>query len=85
MANIQCKEVNLTKRVQTSKGLRYCLVILSANGRVKPDLVLINGQPERHPEGAYYLDGVKTAGGSGCPWAKIPPMRMPGASVKNPS
>ncbi len=56
MANTQCKEVNLTKRVQTSKGLRYCPVILSANGRVKPDLVLINGQPERHPEGAYYLE-----------------------------
>ena len=50
------KEVNLTKRVQTSKGLRYCLVGLSANGRVKPDLVIVNGEPERHPEGAYYLE-----------------------------
>ena len=56
MANTQCKEVNLTKRVQTSKGLRYCPVVLSANGRVKPDLVIINGQQERHPEGAYYLE-----------------------------
>jgi integrase/recombinase XerD len=56
VANTQCKEVNLTKRVQTSKGLRYCPVVLSANGRVKPDLVVINGQQERHPEGAYYLE-----------------------------
>jgi integrase/recombinase XerD len=56
VANTQCKEVNLTKRVQTSKGLRYCPVVLSANGRVKPDLVIINGQQERHPEGAYYLE-----------------------------
>ena len=56
MTNTQCKEVNLTKRVQTSKGLRYCPVVLSANGRVKPDLVIINGQQERHPEGAYYLE-----------------------------
>ena len=56
MANTQCKEVNLTKRVQTSKGMRYCPVILSANGRVKRDLVVVNGQPERHPEGAYYLE-----------------------------
>ena len=56
MANTQCKEVNLTKRVQTSKGLRYCPVVLSANGRVKPDLVIINGLQERHPEGAYYLE-----------------------------
>ena len=50
------REVNLTKRVQTSKGLRYCPVVLSANGRVKPDVVLVNGKPERHTEGAYYLE-----------------------------
>jgi integrase/recombinase XerD len=54
--NTQSKEVNLTKRVQTSKGPRYCPVVLSANGRVKPDLVIVNGHPERHPEGAYYLE-----------------------------
>ena len=56
MANTQSKEVNLTKRVQTSKGMRYCPVVLSANGRVKPDLMLVNGHPEQHPEGAYYLE-----------------------------
>ena len=59
MAN---REVNLTKRVQTGKGMRYCPVVLSANGRVKPDVVLVNGQEERHTEGAYYLewrDGAK--------------------------
>jgi hypothetical protein len=33
------REVNLTKRVQTPDGWRYCTVVLSANGRVKPDLV----------------------------------------------
>jgi len=54
--NTQSKEVNLTKRVQTSKGLRYCPVVLAANGRVKPDLLIVNGQQERHPEGAYYLE-----------------------------
>jgi hypothetical protein len=31
-------------------------VALSANGRVKPDLVIVNGEQERHPEGAYYLE-----------------------------
>jgi integrase/recombinase XerD len=56
VANTQSKELNLTKRVQTSKGLRYCPVALSPNGRVKPDLVLVNGRPERHSEGAYYLE-----------------------------
>jgi integrase/recombinase XerD len=56
MANNQSKEVNLTKRIQTSKGLRYCPVVLAANGRVKPDFVRVSGKPERHPEGAYYLE-----------------------------
>ncbi len=49
-------EVNVTKRVQTEKGLRYCSVVLSANGRIKPDAVLVNGTQEHHPEGAYYLE-----------------------------
>ena len=53
MAN---REVNLTKRVQTPQGTRYCHVVLSANGRVKPDLVVVNGTEERHSEGAYYLE-----------------------------
>lgn len=53
MAN---REVNLTKRVQTAQGSRYCPVVLSANGRVKPDVVLVNGKPEQHAEGAYYLE-----------------------------
>ncbi|MGB8783489.1 MAG: tyrosine-type recombinase/integrase [Terriglobales bacterium] len=54
--------VNLTKRVQTPNGMRYCPVAQAANGRVKPDVVLVNGKEERHPEGAYYLewrDGAK--------------------------
>ena len=53
MAN---REVNLTKRVQTPLGMRYCAVVLSTNGRVKPDVVIVNGKEERHPEGAYYLE-----------------------------
>jgi integrase/recombinase XerD len=50
------REVNLTKRVLTSTGLRYCPVVLAANGRVKPDMVLVNGKPERHTEGCYQLE-----------------------------
>jgi integrase/recombinase XerD len=49
------REVNL-KRVITAQGKRYCPVVLSANGRVKPDAVLVNGKEERHSEGAYYLE-----------------------------
>ena len=36
--------------------MRYCPVAQSANGRVKTDVVLVNGKEERHPEGAYYLE-----------------------------
>jgi len=50
------RQVNLTKRVQTPHGMRYCPVVLSANGRVKPDYVYMDGRQERHPEGAYYLE-----------------------------
>src|SRR6267143_1127175 len=50
------RTVNLTKRVQTSRGLRYCPVVLAANGRLRADLVIIYGHEERHPEGAYYLE-----------------------------
>jgi hypothetical protein len=46
----------ITKRVQTGKGLGYCAVALSPNGRLKPGLVLVNGLPERHSEGAHYLE-----------------------------
>jgi len=50
--NRQC---NVTKRIETSKGPRYCPVVLSANGRIKPDVVLVGDREERHPEGAYYI------------------------------
>jgi integrase/recombinase XerD len=50
------REVNLTKRIRTPKGLRFCPVVLSANGRVMPDAVLVNGQRETHKEGSYYLE-----------------------------
>ena len=49
-------EVNLTKRVRTANGLRFCPVVMAGNGRVKPDMVLTKGKPERHPEGSYYLE-----------------------------
>src|SRR5215469_12209156 len=48
--------VNLTKRVKTALGTRYCPVVQSANGRVKHDSVHVNGHQERHTEGAYYLE-----------------------------
>src|SRR2546428_336607 len=49
------REASLSKRVLTSKGLRYCPVVTSKNGRIKPDTVIVDGQEEQHPEGAYYI------------------------------
>lgn len=46
-------KVNLTKKIN---GDRYCPVVLADNGRIKPDYVLVNGAPEKHTEGAYYID-----------------------------
>lgn len=54
MANREC---NLTKRVRLADGTtRFCAVILSTNGRVKPDHVIVDGKEARHTEGNYYLD-----------------------------
>jgi integrase/recombinase XerD len=49
------KSVSLTKRILTPDGKRYCPVVTSANGRIKPDYVSVNGVEEKHPEGGYYL------------------------------
>ena len=46
------REVNLTKRISTPNGLRYCPVATSANGRVKPDVVIVEGKEQKHTEGA---------------------------------
>ena len=49
-------EVNLTKRIDTPEGRRYYPAIIAANGRVKPSWVLVNGKPEKHESGIYYLE-----------------------------
>jgi integrase len=50
------KEVNLTKRIKTPNGLRFCPVIRANNGRIKADHVLVDGRAEHHPEGCYYIE-----------------------------
>src|SRR5258708_31462240 len=49
-------EVNLTKRIDTPEGRRYCPAILAGKGRVKPKWVLVDGKPEKHESGIYYLE-----------------------------
>lgn len=54
--------VNLTKRVKTSSGFKFCPVVMTAAGRVEPDIVFVEGLPEFHPEGSYYLDWYEKNG-----------------------
>jgi hypothetical protein len=49
--------VNLTKRVTVFQGKRfYYPAVVSADGRIKPDYVVIDGIEQCRPEGNYYLD-----------------------------
>jgi integrase/recombinase XerD len=50
------KSVNLTKRVKTPNGLRFCTVARAPNGRIKANLIEIAGREELHPEGSYYIE-----------------------------
>jgi hypothetical protein len=50
------REVNITKRVQTPYGWRYCRIVFSAKGRIKTDLAVVNGKQVCHKEGAYQLE-----------------------------
>lgn len=48
--------VNLTKRVSIAGKDRFCPVVISGNGRIKPDWVVIDGKEDKFPGGAYYID-----------------------------
>jgi integrase/recombinase XerD len=50
-------KINLSKYVKVGpRQWRFCQVIVSANGRIKPDCVMVSGKPEVHREGAYYIE-----------------------------
>ena len=66
--------------------MRYCPVVLSANGRVKPDAVLVNGKPERHPEGAYYIEWRDERQAQyACRWARTQPTPLPAPAQREPN
>jgi integrase len=48
---------NLTKQITTADGRRrFCPAVESANGRVKANVVVVDGKEEHHPEGCYYIE-----------------------------
>lgn len=50
-------------RIRNSRGERvYCAPVTAANGRLKSMAALVNGKPETHPEGTYYLRYTSESG-----------------------
>ncbi len=82
MAN---REVNLTKRVQTTQGLAVLPCRAICQRPVKPDVVIVDGHEERHPEGAYYLEWHEGAKRAGSPWARMPRTPTRAACEKKPN
>jgi integrase len=59
MAN---SKVALLRRVRTNEGWRYYPAAYAANGKVKPEVVIVAGQEVKHPTGYYalrYYQGTK--------------------------
>jgi integrase/recombinase XerD len=53
-------KVRIKIRVRLSDGTYPFLdPVLSANGKVKPFYAVVDGKPEHHPEGAYFLRYAK--------------------------
>ena len=59
MAN---SKVALVRRVRTDAGWRYFPAAYAANGKVKPEVVIVAGKEVKHPTGYYalrYYEGPK--------------------------
>jgi integrase len=50
------RKFTIFKYVKLARGWRYCKPAVALNHKIKPDVVLVNGTEEKHPEGAYYLN-----------------------------
>jgi len=48
------------KHVKLEYGWRYCKAAFHSNGKIKPDIVVVNGVEKTHHEGAYYLNHNQT-------------------------
>jgi integrase/recombinase XerD len=67
MAN---RKVSVWKYVKVGSRWKYCKPVYGRNNKIKPHWALVNGKPEQHPEGNFYIsyrDGKKKI------WKKIGP------------
>ncbi len=66
--NRQC---SVTKRVQTSKGMRYCPVAWATNGRDPSRCgAWLRTSPNATTKGPTTWNGAKALSGCGYPWAR---------------
>jgi hypothetical protein len=52
-------KLSIYKYVRTGKGWRYCKAAFHPNGKIKPNVVVVEGREEKHPEGSYFLNVVR--------------------------
>ena len=77
--------VNLTKRVQTANGMRYCPVAQSANGRSSRMSCWSMERKSDTRKARTTSNGAKEKSGSGYQWVRILPTPAPDASARKPS
>jgi hypothetical protein len=49
-------KLSIYKYVRTERGWRYCKAASHPNGKIKPNVVLVNGVEKKHTEGRYFLN-----------------------------
>lgn len=47
---------SIYKYCKTDIGWRYCKAAFHSNGKIKPNVVFVNGFEEKHTEGRYFLN-----------------------------
>jgi hypothetical protein len=50
----------LYKHIKISGKWRYCRAVIYSNGKVKPHIVVVGGQEEKHEEGSYCIRHKKS-------------------------
>jgi integrase/recombinase XerD len=64
------RKVSVWKYVKVGNRWKYCKPVYGQNNKIKPQWALVNGKPERHPEGNFY---ISRRDGKTKIWKKIGP------------
>jgi hypothetical protein len=49
-------KLSIYKYVRLDAGWRYCKAAFHLNGKIKPNVVIVNGMEDKHAEGSYFLN-----------------------------